>query len=408
MLRLLCLSSFCLAAVANAAPQTPSPQVAPTKPAAQQPAKKTETFKPFTGKVIANKVRVRAKPDLDAHVVRQMNKADLLLVVSEEGDFYGIEPMRDTKAYVFRSYILDNLVEANRVNVRLEPHVDAPIISQLQAGDKVQGQVCSMNHKWLEITPPKGTRFYVSKEFISNAGGPEYLAAMENRRSQVDELLTSAYFNAETECKKIYEEMTPQQAIEQFQTVLKNFVDFPEACAQAKEGLALLKETYLNKKIAYLESKAQLSPIARDELIAKHNTEKKDLFSEAPVNVDPDLWSKRAQKREGTSLWDGMEESLYLSWTAFHTGKKFDDFYAEQKANASVLTGRLELYEHEMKDRPGDYILRGKDAPLAYLYSTQVNLEKYAGKKVSILASPRPNNHFAFPAYFVLSVDPAE
>jgi hypothetical protein len=98
MLRLLCLSSFCLAAVANAAPQTPSPHAAPEKPTAQQPAKKNETFKPFTGKVIANKVRVRAKPDLDAHVVRQMNKADLLLVVSELGDFYGIEPMRVTMA----------------------------------------------------------------------------------------------------------------------------------------------------------------------------------------------------------------------------------------------------------------------------------------------------------------------
>ena len=231
---------------------------------------------------------------------------------------------------------------------------------------------------------------------------------MENRKAQVDQLLTSAYYNAEAECKKTYEEMAPQQAIEQFQTILKNFVDFPEAVAQAKEGLALLKETYLNKKIAYLESKAQLSPVAREELIAKHNTEKKDLFAETSVNVDPELWSKRTQKRENGSLWDAMEESLYLSWTAFHSGKKFEDFYAEQKANASVLTGKIELYEHEMKDRPGDYILRGKDAPLAYLYSTQVNLDKYAGKTVSLLVSPRPNNHFAFPAYYVFSVDSAD
>jgi len=424
MLRLICLSSFCLAVVAgNAAPQATqptAPQAAQlTAPKAAQlksppltqtqlPAKKTELFKPFTGKIIANKVRIRAKPDLDAHVVRQMNKSELLLVVSEEGDFYGIEPLKDTKAYVFRSYILDNVVEANRVNVRLEPHVDAPIISQLQAGDKVQGQVCSMNHKWLEIAPPKGTRFYVSKEFISNVGGPEYLAAMESRKMQVDELLTSAYFNAEAECKKSYEEMAPQQAIEQFQTILKNFADFPEAVAQAKEGLALLKETYLNKKISFLESKAELSPVAKEELLAKHNIENKDLFSDSSSKLDPALWNKRIQKKENLSFWDTLEESLYLSWTAFHSGKKFDDFYAEQKANASVLTGKLEPYDNEVKNKPGDYILRGSDAPLAYLYSTQINLDKFAGKTVTVLASPRPNNHFAFPAYFVLSVDLSE
>ncbi len=408
MLRLVCISSFCIALSTVSAEPAKQPAAAKTPPAPQaQQAAKKEVFKPFTGKVIANKVRIRAKPDLDAHVVRQMNKNELLLIVADEGDFYAIEPLKDTKAYVFRSYILDNAVEANRVNVRLEPHVDAPIICQLQVGDKVQGQVCSMNHKWLEIAPPKGTRFYVSKEFIGNAGGPEYLAAMEHRKAQVDELLTSAYFNAEAECKKNYEEMAPQQAIDQFQTILKNFVDFPEACAQAKEGLALLKETYLNKKITYLEAKAELSPVAKEELLAKHNTENKDLFSDSS-KVDPDLWAKRAHKKDNLTFWDTLEESLYLSWSAFHSGKKFDDFYAEQKANASVLTGRLEPYDNEVKNKPGDYVLRSADAPLAYLYSTQVNLDKYAGKTITVLASPRPNNHFAFPAYFVLSIDPSE
>src|SRR5262249_10170209 len=104
-------------------------------------------------------------------------------------------------------------------------------------------------------------------------------------------------------------------------------------------------------------------------------------------------------------FWDTIEESLYLSWSAFHSGRKIDDFYAEQKANAAVLTGTLEAYAHPLKDKPGDYILRTPEKAVAYLYSTTVNLEKYAGKQVTILAAPRPNNHFAFPAYFVLSVE---
>ncbi len=378
---------------------------APAKPAVA-PAKKAEGFKPFTGKLLAGKVRVRAKPDLESPIIRQMNKSDLLLVVGDEGEFYAVEPMKDTKAYVFRSYVLDNVVEANRVNVRIEPHVDAPIVGQLQAGDKVEGTVCSLNHKWLEVTPPKGTRFYVAKEFVGHAGGPEHLANMEKRKGQLEALLSAVYLNAEAECKKTYEEMAPQQAIEQFQTILRNFADFPEATAQAKEGLALLKETYLNKKIEFLESKAELSSTAKEELIAKHKAENSELFAEGIKKIDASLWSKRHPKKDHLGLWDTLEESLFLSWSAFHSGKSFDDYYIEQKANASVLTGTVERYTYDVKNKPGDFILRGpEEAPIAYLYSTQVDLDSFIGKTVTVLASPRPNHHFAFPAYYVFSIE---
>jgi hypothetical protein len=375
-------------------------------PTVAAPVKKTEHFKSFTGKMLANKVRLRTKADVESPIVRQMNKNDLLLVVGEEGEFYAVEPVKGTKAYVFRSYVLDNVVEANRVNVRLEPHVDAAIIAQLQAGDKVQGTVCAMNHKWLEIAPPKGTKLYVAKEFIGQAGGPEFLANMEKRKAQVEDLLSAAFLGAEAECKKNYEDMAPQQAIEQFQTIVRSFSDFPEAAAQAKEGLALLKETYLNKKIAFLESKAELSSTAKQELIAKHKAESVEFFESGSIKIDPALWNKKNQQKDHLGFWDTLEESLYLSWTAFHSGKTFNDYYSEQKANASVLTGTVERYTSDVKNKPGDFILRGtEDAPVAYLYSTQVNLEQYAGKTVSLLAAPRPNNHFAFPAYYVFSVE---
>lgn len=394
----LCLTSFAMA-------ETPSkaPQVA-------QGAKKTESFKPFTGKVLANKVRVRAKPDLESHIIRQLAKGDLLLINGEEGEFWAVQPPKGTKAYVFRTYILDGVVEANRVNVRLEPHADAPIIAQLQTGDKVKGEVCPMNHKWLEIEPPANAKFFISKEFIAQAGGPEYLAAMEKRKAQVQELVSSAFLIAEAECKKPFTEMSILEATEKFQTVLKSYTDFPEAVNQAKEGLALLKDTYLQKKISYLESRAELPQELKDELLAKHQAENKELFKNQIVKPDPNLWQQQQRRPKATltermRLWDTIEESLYLSWTAFHTGKKEDEFYQEQRANASVLTGTIESYDYPVKNRPGDFVLRGPEAPIAYLYSTQVDLEKYQGKTVTLLASPRPNNHFAFPAYFVLSIE---
>lgn len=49
--------------------------------------------------------------------------------------------------------MLDNTIEGNRVNVRLEPNLEAPIIAQLNAGDKIEGQISALNSKWYEITP---------------------------------------------------------------------------------------------------------------------------------------------------------------------------------------------------------------------------------------------------------------
>jgi hypothetical protein len=374
---------------------------------ATQSAKKTDNFTTFTGKVLANKVRVRSKADTDSHIIRQLTKGNLLLITGEEGDFWALQPPKETKAYVFRTYVLDGVVEANRVNVRLEPHIDAPIIAQLNIGDMVKGNVCPMNHKWLEIEPPSEAKFFISKEFIAQAGGPDYLVAMEKRKTQAGELLSSAFLIAEAECKKPFEEMSILEASEKFQTILSSFADFPEAVEQAKEGLALLKDTYLNKKISYLESRAELTSDVKEELLAKHREESKDLFKNELVRVDPNLWQRRLKtnQTDRMRIWDTIEESLYLSWTAFHTGKKEDAFYQEQRANASVLTGKVECYDYPVKNRPGDYVLRGPDAPIAYLYSTHIDLEKHEGKTITLLVSPRPNNHFAFPAYFVLSVE---
>jgi hypothetical protein len=58
------------------------------------------SFTPFTGKVIADKVRMRTTPDLDGHILNQINKETLLLIVGEKNDFYAIKPSPETKLYI--------------------------------------------------------------------------------------------------------------------------------------------------------------------------------------------------------------------------------------------------------------------------------------------------------------------
>lgn len=88
-----------------------------------------------------------------------------------------------------------------------------------------------------------------------------------------------------------------------------------------------------------------------------------------------------------------------------HHAKTMDDFYGDQKMKCQAVSGILEAYKEPVKNKPGDFILKDHDITIAYVYSTQVNLDDFVGKRVSLLVSPRPNNNFAFPAYYVIEVE---
>ena len=359
----------------------------------------TSSFKPFTGKVIGNKIRLRAGPSLDGAILKELNKNTLLLIVGEKNDYYAVKPFDNTKVYVYRNYIIDNIVENDRVNVRLKPNLESYILGQLSKKQRIEGKVYSKNNKWYELTPPSTINFYVAKDYIKRAGDSTYYTLMMERKEEVSKLLNSAYFITQKEIKKPFSEMDPQKAISQFEAIIKGYTDFPESVQQAKEGLALLQDNYLQKKIVYLETKANMAP-----------EEKEEIFKEVS-NLKQEVNTKKIQRKvhsnnltQKMNTWVCVEEELYNTWTTFHPEKSIDDFYKEQKANALTLRGRIEPYDQNIQNKPGDYILKGNDIPLAYLYSIHVDLEKYIGKEITITVSPRPNNNFAFPAYFVNSI----
>ncbi len=359
-------------------------QITPTLPVA--PVVVEKPFSPFTGKVKAKKVRLRASADLDGRVIKELNRSDLVVVNGQKGDFYAVEPPSGIKAYVFRSFILDGVVEGNRVNVRLEPSLDSPVIGHLNSGDRIKGTISSLNNKWYEISPPSGTRFYVAKEFIESIGGPEVKVQLDKRRNAAEQLLDAAALLTQSEMNKSYREMDIERIKHNYQAVINEYTDFPELCDKAKESFNILQEEYTQRKIAFLEEKSE----------GKTSADEGKSSSHLEVVLNP---------TDRMKMWEPVEESIYLGWASRNEDRSMDEFYEDQKQNAVKVTGIVEAYSAAVKRKPGDFIIKDKDLPLAYVYSTQINLQDYVGKKVTMLVIPRSNNNFAFPAYFVLSVE---
>ncbi len=346
-------------------------------------------FSPFTGKVKGKKVRLRLKADMDSHVIRELEKNELLSVVGEKGDFWAVQAPAGSKAYIFRSFVLDNVVEGNRVNVRLQPSTEAPVVSHLNMGDKVHGTVCPSNGKWMEIATPAHTKFYIAKEYLENVGGPEVKMQAEKRRTTAEQLLDGATLLGKAELRKPYDEMDIDRVSHSYKTIISDYTDFPEYVEKAKEQLASLQEAYVQKRLAQVDRKTAGKAEAKSEAVEHDSTAHAAL----------------QQVTDRMKMWEPIEEAMFLSWAHLNEDKTLDEFYQEQKLAAVPITGILEAYLSPVKNKPGDFILRDKDIPVAYIYSTKINLQSLVGKKVTLLGTPRANNNFAFPAYFVLGVE---
>lgn len=350
------------------------------------------SFSPFAAKVTKNKVRMRLQPALDSSVLRELNREDLVVVVSETEDFYGVEAPNGIKAYIYRTFVLDNTVEGTRVNVRLEPNLEAPVIAQLNSGDHVEGEISPINSKWLEIAPPTSTQFYVAKDFIEKIGDPSQVDIIFKRRESVNRLLDSSYQIAEIELEKTFQQIQMDGIFQNLNKIISDKNNLPEQVEKARSILTLLQDRYLQKKIAFLEEKPQHHLITRLDEKESQNITSLKLKNQITTKM---------------SSWLDTEDKLFLAWSVHNPEQSKEQFYQIQSEEATTLHGVVESYDRSIKNKPGDYILVSSEShlPLAYLYSTEVDLQELLGEKITLEAVVRPNNSFAFPAYFVLKAN---
>lgn len=382
--------------------------------------KPNPTFSSFTGKIIGSKVRMRTQPTLDSHVVSETRNGQLFAVTGEEGDYYAIQPKKGMKGYVFRTFVLDGVVEGDRVNVRLYPDIEAPVVAQLNTGDRIEAVVSDVNNKWLEIDLPASSHFYVAKEYIENIGPVEMIASMEKRHREATHHLSSAFLFAQAQIQKPFEQIDLDTINSKFEKLTKDYADLSDISERAEEAHSVIQDIYVQKKIAFLESKTQRGPVH-----VEINPSHLDRLAKLGIEIQPTHEEKNVSEiaeaatttmgiastlsdneiTDKMLVWQPLEESLFHLWAVANGEQDMEAFYNIEEMNATILSGIIEPYNRPVKNRPGDYLLRSENLPVAFLYSTRVNLDRLVGKRVTIIASPRPNNNFAFPAYYVLSVE---
>ena len=80
--------------------------------------------------------------------------------------FMPFSPLQMSGPMFIRTFVLDNVIEGNRVNARLKPDLESPVVAQLNSGDRVEGIIHPANNKWMEIKLPPPPVF-ISQRNIS-------------------------------------------------------------------------------------------------------------------------------------------------------------------------------------------------------------------------------------------------
>src|SRR5690606_2256432 len=145
-------------------------------------------------------------------------------------------------------------------NVRLEPDTDSLVVTQLNAGDQIVGTINEQHNKWFEITPPDQVNFYVAKDYIEKIGADTMLADLNQRKTELDQLLSTTLSMGAVEIRKPYGNIALEHIHHNLNAIINDYPEFPEIVGKAKDFQQMLTKEYTQKKIAFLENKTLIEP----------------------------------------------------------------------------------------------------------------------------------------------------
>ncbi len=374
----------------------PAPPEATPQNISAQEKSLVQRLEPFTGKVTRNRVRLRVQPHLDAPILKELQRDDCLVINGIADDFYAVQPPQHMKGYVYRTYILDDHIEGNNVNVRLEPDTTSPVVMQLNAGDKVNGMISPINSKWYEIALPESVCFFVAKEFVNKVGDAHVYEDIEKRKNTLDSQFLQIDGAMSEEFKKPFKEIQLAPLAAQLHQIMNYNQDLPPYVERAQSMLQKMQEAYLQKSMSSQQANFPAPEAAHPQETALANEKVVDHVpvSQSAPDTDTAPFKQMEHRRVQAAIDSGRAQTA-------------KDFYALEAKKGLRMKGVVKPFMRNVRNAPGDFVLVNPQTQVvaAFLFSTSINLLDYANKEVTVLCVERPNNDYAFPAYFVISVE---
>ena len=126
---------------------------------------------PFIGEVTSDNVNIRAGSNINFEVIAKSNLSEKLKVLNKEFQWYKISLPAEAGCFVSKKYITkesksEGKVKANRLNVRARPDLKSSILCQVVRGDTVS-IVKKADEDWYQIKPASDCYGWIHSKYIS-------------------------------------------------------------------------------------------------------------------------------------------------------------------------------------------------------------------------------------------------
>ena len=212
---------------------------------------------PYTARVTAYDVNVRAGSNLNYEVITYINKGDLVLVESSRLEWRKVWLPEGTLSWVYGKLVdKDGFVKGNNVNIRSGPAGKYNIMCQLNRDDKVRVVKTSPDGKWRGIVPPKDAGGWIHKKFLVKIGGPEVYKSYIVRRKRVKKLLVEADRFRDESLEQEYHDIDFEQINNKYRFIIDSYGEFRESKVAAKrvEQLIEIQDRLLQQERRRLET----------------------------------------------------------------------------------------------------------------------------------------------------------
>ncbi len=133
----------------------------------------TLVFADEHGEVIKDRINVRADSTITAQTICMLKKGETVEIAGEKFDWYSIILPKDFTAYLSKHYVdviaaKRGKINATRVNLRLKPSLEAPLVGTVEENSLVT--IVGKNGDWYQVKAYPYARGWVNKHFIASHG----------------------------------------------------------------------------------------------------------------------------------------------------------------------------------------------------------------------------------------------
>ncbi len=118
-----------------------------------------------TGVINADRLNVRLEPALNAAVATKLEKGAVVEILGKKGEFLEIAAPANTPVYLSAVYVSNGKLTRN-LNMRSDMSTDAASYGLLPAGTEVK-VLEESPYGWLKIAPPAGLKLYVAQFYVT-------------------------------------------------------------------------------------------------------------------------------------------------------------------------------------------------------------------------------------------------